>query len=491
MKARVLLINPPTSRDQFIGSDNYFPLGLLSLATVLKNNNIDAKIIDVNNYYFNKEFNKSMLDDYIENVIYSFIRNYNPDIIGIGCIFSGAFSNLKLIACEVKKNSPHLPVVIGGIHPTIFAKDILKKYLYIDYVIIGEGEYSFLALVKSLLIQSDDYKNIDGIAYRLNGDVVVNPKTSFIENLDELPFVDYDILDEEYSMGTSGWYSPKNIQVGQPYPIITSRSCPNRCTFCNMWLVHGPRFRPRSPEHVLDEMQHLYEKRNARYFQFMDDNLTYDKQRILEICRGIKERGMNIQFDTPNGVAISRLDEEVIDAMIDAGMVRISIAIESGSEYIRNKVMRKGLTTEKIYEVVKACAEYPNLFINAFFIIGMPQETSETLQDTHDIISSLPFDKYALSFATPYPGTELFTYCINHNLLPHKIEEYVDIGNLQGRSDFPHFEPHEVTIEELVTFQKKCQNYLMEKRKKSPYPSNYPFRYVGESYDQKLCIETQ
>jgi len=492
MKARVLLINPPTSRDQFIGSDDYFPLGLLSLATVFKQHGMETKIRDINNHFFEKELNQTIFLDYIQNELLPYVEMYCPAVIGIGCIFSGAFENLKLAASEIKKKFPNIPIVIGGIHPTIFAKDIIKKYPYIDYVIIGEGEHSFLLLVKSLVKQSDEYKTIDGIAYRSNGDAFINPKTSFIEDLDSLPFVDYDLLDEEYFMDTSGWYSPKNIPVGQPYPIITSRSCPNRCTFCSMWLVHGSRFRPRSPENVLDEMQSLYEKRNARYFQFMDDSLTYDKQRILAICRGIKDRNMDIQFDTPNGVAINRLDQEtVIDAMVDAGMIRISIAIESGSEYIRNKAMRKGLTTQKIHEVVNACAKYPNLFINAFFIIGMPQETDETLHDTYDLISSLPIDKYALSFATPYPGTELFKYCINYNLLPYKAEEYVDIGNLQGRSDLPHFKPHELTNENLVAFQKKCQNYLMEKRNLSPFSPNYPLRYKGGNYDQKVCIEAQ
>ena len=482
MKTKIMLVNAPIliGQNQYVDYDNYFPQGLLYLATVLKQNNIDVIILDINNFYENNMsgFSESLIYEHVKDILYKNIKHYMPEVVGIGCMFSGAFKGLKMIAREIKDMFPTIPIVIGGIHPTLFPTEILNQYSYIDYVVIGEGEFTFLDLIKCIINKKRQLDSIDGIAFRQQGSVKQNAKTKFIENLDALPFPDYSILNvEDYKMDTSNWYSPKKIKVGQPFPIISSRSCPRHCTYCSMWMVHGRKIRFRSPDNVLDQMEYLYNNYNVRYFQFMDDNFSFDKKRILEICKGILKRKMNIQFDTPNGVAINRLGQEVIDAMVDAGLIRISIAIESGSEYIRNKVMRKGLASEKIYEVVDACAKYSHLFINGFFMIGMPQETHKTLVETYEMIKKLPLDKFAIFFATPYPGTELFDYCVKHNLLSFKTEEYVGINNLQCKADRPHFKPHELTMEDLLKFQTKCRDYLKEKRMRCPFPLNYPLRY--------------
>lgn len=483
MKTKIMLINPPTMNNEYIGSDNYFPLGLLYLATVVKHNNMDVMIVDINNYYYPNiyDVNETMLHEYIDGHLYKYIKHYMPDIIGIGAIFSGAFRGLRIIAKRIKDMFPNVPIVIGGITATMLAREILRKYSYIDYVVIGEGETTFLELARCITNKRQSLENsIDGIAFRHDGGIKLNPKTRFIDNLDALPFVDYGILNvEEYKMDTSGWYSPKKIKTGQPFPILSSRSCPQRCTFCNMWLVHGPKIRLRSPGNVLDEMEHLYNDYNVRYFQFIDDNLTFDKRRILEICNGILKRDMNIQFDTPNGICINRLDQDIIDAMVDAGMIRISVAIESGSEYIRNRAIGKGLRTEKIYEVVEGCAKHSHLWIKGFFVIGMPQETYETLEETYKMIKELPLDTFGVFFATPYLGTELFNYCLKHNLLPYKVEDYVNVDDLQLGAMRPHFKPHKLTEEDLLRFQKKSYDYLKKKRMASGLPHNYPLRYRG------------
>lgn len=483
MNARVLLINPPIDRNQLVSSDNYFPYGLLSMGTVLKERKIDVKIMDINNDFFSKVFSDQLLKDYIVKELFSCIESYRPDIIGIGCIFSGAFKHLKMIANQVKRRFPDIPIAIGGVHPTIFAREILGNYSDIDYVIIGEGELSFLQLVECLAENKGFLETIDGIAFRDNGGIKLNPKRSFISQLDELPSVDYSIVgvEEYYNMDTSNWYSPRGIKVGQPFPIISSRSCPNQCTFCSMWLVHGPKIRCRSAENVLDEMECLYREYNVRYFSFMDDNMTFYKKRTLGICNGIVKRRMNIQFDTPNGVAINRLDDEIIDAMVEAGLVRISVGVETGSEYIRNKIMLKGLTNEKIYEIVESCARYKHLFIMGFFIIGMPEETHKTLDETYEMITTLPLDAFSVSFATPYPGTELFSYCMKKGLLPFKIGDFVDSENLHGNIEHPFFEPHKLAREDLVIFRKKCFDYLKDKRSAANLPtsrSTVPLRYM-------------
>lgn len=488
MKSNVILINSPTITDQFIGAERYYPLGLLALGSVLVNENINVKIIDVNNRYYSRKIDKEILSSFLEHELRSLIEEHHPTVIGIGCIFAGAFYGLKIIAKWIKENYSNIPIVIGGTHATIFANSILEAFKFIDYIVIGEGEYTFLQLVR--LLESGGYNSIEmleGIAFRKHGKVMITSKNNFIKELDNLPKINYDLVNViDYHMDTDNWYSPKKLSLGQPFPIITSRSCPERCNFCSMKLVQGLKTRFRSAENVVAEIELLYNKYDSRVFHFMDDNLTIHKRRIIDICNGIVKRNLNIQFDTPNGLAIRRLDDDIIQALISAGLTRVFIAIESGSEYIRNDVIGKHLSNAKIYEVVEKLSKYKHLYIHAFFIIGMPEETIQTLDESFNMIKTLPLDRIGVFYATPYPGTRLFNYCLIHNLLPYKHNEYMEINNLQHLSDQPHFEPFKVSTTELITFRKKCYDYQDSKRKASQLPVNYPLRYDNDSTIQRL-----
>lgn len=480
MTFKVLLINPPSSRLYLPNRENYFPLALMSLASVLKENSVRVKIADIENHFYSHALSQTALYYYLKTYLHRILQTFHPDLIGIGCIFSGAFHNVTLIAHFIKQQQPNTPIVIGGIHPTVFAEEILTRYSDTDYIVLGEGEDTLVSLVGVLTNRDKDVRAIDGIAFRCKGKVIVNPKTKYIYPLDELPYPDYKSIDvKTYKMDTSQWYSPGGKDLGQPFPIISSRSCPQKCSFCSMWLAHGAGFRPRTAKHVLDEMEYLYKEYKTQFFQFMDDNMTFDKSRTMELCAGIHNRGMNIQFETPNGIAINRLDRQMIDALVKAGMTRTALGIESGSDYIRNKVIRKGLSTEKIYDIVNACAEHNTLFIKGFFVIGFVEETLETLQDTYNMITSLPFDKISVNFVTPYPGTAFYKQCIKAHLLRYKEEDYLDVATFQDSDPLPHIKPSALTYDNLIDFKHKCMAYMDGKREKVKVPNNYPLRYVG------------
>tara|TARA_Y100000034_G_C6887985_1_gene407987 strand:- start:720 stop:2342 length:1623 start_codon:yes stop_codon:yes gene_type:complete len=476
---RVLLLNPPTDRTQFVGSDNYFPLGLLMLATILEKDNDIVEITDLNNVFFTRELSKDLFTEHMEQVVLPYIKEFKPDMIGLGGTFSGAFKYTKIISALVKNKFPEIPTVVGGNHASTFKGMIIERFRSIDYVVVGEAEHTFPELLKSVVHNNGEgLGKIDGLSYRKGGhlgspydpslekvhtprkDIVVQNKYYYITNLDDVPVADFDIVGvDKYYMDTKEWYNPHNIEVGQPFPIISSRSCPMRCTFCNMWHVHGPEIRYRSADNVVDEIEYLYNKYDARYFQFMDDNFTFDKKRVIRIMNEINRRNLKISYDTPNGIAISKLDADVIKAMVEGGLIRISLAIESGSEEIRN-IMMKGLKQRKIYEIAKEFEKYPHVFVKAFFIVGMPEETHETLEATRNMIENLPLDKFSINYATPFPGTALFNQCKSKDLLRYDVVDYVEIDNHQLRSDRPHFKPFELTEKDLMEFVAWGDEYL-------------------------------
>jgi anaerobic magnesium-protoporphyrin IX monomethyl ester cyclase len=482
---KVLLLNPPTDRTQFIGTDNYFPLGLVSLATVLKANEDIVEIIDVNNDFFHKQLDDDIFAKHVEEVLVPYINKFKPDLIGVGGTFSGAFKYTKRMGELIKNHHPTIPIIVGGNHASTFKGMVIQRFKCIDYVLIGEGEYTFPEFLECIVKKNESgIKEIDGICYRKGGhwhntydpsagnphtpeeDIIVQEKARYIDNLCDLPHPNFDVVGvDNYYMDTSNWYNPRGIAIGQPYPIISSRSCPMRCTFCNMWHVHGPKIRDRSAIDVVDEIENLYNKYGARYFQFMDDNFTWNKERIVEMMNEIVKRGLKIQFDTPNGVAINRLDSEVIKAMVDGGLVSISIAIESGSEKMR-KIMLKGLPQQEIYDMANELAKYKHVFVKAFFIIGFPEETHETLEETRKMIKEIPLDKFSINYATPFPGTALFAQCKANNLLKYKEEDYVEINGHQLRSDRPHFKPFNLTEKDLMGFVEWGDSYLAKYSKK-------------------------
>jgi len=466
---KVLLVNAPATVDGCSSRRSiYFPIALLSVGATLRGQGHDVRVADLNNLQI-EDF-----AHYLDTVFASQLKLHKPEVVGIGGLFSGAWPFQKLIAQCTRRILPEAVIVFGGIHATMFSKEILDRYQFVDYVVIGEGEETMATLVGRIHSHSD-VSDIDGLAYRSPEGAIVHPKTRYAD-LDTLPPPDYSLINVcDYQINTESWWSPRGMRVGQPFPILTSRSCPKRCSFCSMHLVHGPRIRYRNPVSVVDEIERLHDSFGAVYFEVMDDNLTYSRQHVLGVCSEIRRRNLKIQLCTPNGVAVKGLDREVVGALVEAGLVRICLAIESGSAEIRNRAIGKGLSDEEIWSAVKTCAEHPTLFVVGFFVLGMPQETSGTLAETVALASALPLDKAQVFFATPYPGTVLHRICTQDGLI--KAADLLESAGLKNDTDTPHFVPAHVGSEELVAARKAVLDCYQIKRTTMGIPENQPFRY--------------
>ncbi len=465
---KVLLVNPQTP-NMISNKEYYIPPNMLYLAGALKNAGISVKILDLNILKpWNEKSRKGL--ELCERVIFETIIDFSPSLIGIGCLFSGHFPLVLNYTKKIKEQFTTTPIVIGGIHPTIFHAEILVNCPSVDYVVLGEGEDTIVkiaSILKKKNVDTNDaidLNSIDGVAYRRNGKTTVNPKKSFIDSLDDAPFPAYDLINiKDYYYDTSGWHNPRNLSINTSIPILTSRGCPMLCNFCSMYNVMGHRWRARSPEKVVDEIEYLYNKYNHRHFSFMDDNLTLKKSHVLGICNQIVKRKLNIQFETPNGIATATLDKEVMNALVEAGLVRLSLAIESGSDFIRNKIMRKKLSTEKIIEIVKLTKQYKHLYVRAFFLIGMPEDTRETLEETYKMIEEIDVDQPCVTNLMPFPGTQVFDQALKDKLFIDNL----DINNIWKMDTFYYsgnkrffIKPYNMSLEDLQEFRCKFDDLI-------------------------------
>jgi len=407
-------------------------------------------------------------------------------VVGINCLYSGLFPAVLHLARTVKALDSSITVVIGGIHPTIYTREILDTYgAAIDAIVIGEGESAFVEMLNCLESgERSCLDGIDGFGHATDGRVAIRPKSVFIEHLDDVPFPAVDLLNiEDYFTDTSGWHNPKSIPIKTPVPILSSRSCPKMCNFCSMHFVHGRKIRYRSPANVVAEMKMYIERYGLRYFNITDDNLTINKKRLIELMNLIVSEKLDIQFSTENGVYLNTLDEEALDAMSQAGLARLHMAFETGSDYIRNQVIGKNLYNKKIYEIrdILVKEKYNHIYLYGYFVIGLPEETHETLDDTYRLITSFPLDNYSLFYAVPFPGTKLFEQCARDRLF---VKDYFyDTNILVSQGDVgqmvkgtPNVKPYNLELSALIDFKKKAMEYLHEKRSASNLPVSSPMR---------------
>lgn len=389
------------------------PLGLLYLASYLREfTEHEIFVIDAtDNKYVSKLEDGRYWYGISQEQMIDRLSEIQPDLIGISCMFSRKKSDFYSCAKVIREFFPNAIMLGGGTYPSLFPKEVLESD-YFDYALLGEAEESFVELVDKISNNKKDFDTIDGIAYEKDGEFIVNEKQYFISDLDKIPPPARDLINYD------AYLTRKSILHGlglkKSASILTSRSCPNRCNFCSMFRIHGPRWRGRSAKNVFEEMKDLNQNYGVKEFFIMDDNFTFQKDRVMDLCNMIIDSKMKIRWNTPNGISIRTLDKELLSTMKKAGCKSICVAIESGDEELRNKVIGKKLHDWQIKNALDAAREV-GIFTTAFYIMGMPGETAEKFENTLKQVRELPVNGVAAAFANPLPGTKLYDDCIKNN----------------------------------------------------------------------------
>jgi len=344
------------------------------------------------------------------------IKQRNPDIVGVAGPFTSQIDNTLKVVELAKQVNPKILTVVGGPHVSTVPKEFLEEAKSVDIAVTGEGEYTLLEVAQYF----EDKKPLDeilGIAYRQDGVVTLNAARPFVENLDELPYPAYHLVDMEYYLSNKkiGYRSFQNRAIS----MVTSRGCPFNCCFCAVHLHMGKGFRAHSAKYVLNHIQHVVDTYGVKNIFFEDDNLTLDLKRFETICDGLIERKIKIRWETPNGIRADRLNMELLKKMKKSGAVSIFVGVESGDQEILNKVVCKSLDLNRVVEFAKN-AKQIGLKTGAFYIIGFPGEKKENMQRTVDFALRLKRDYDVgmhLFTATPSYGTRLYEQCKKNGYL--------------------------------------------------------------------------
>ncbi|WP_448535220.1 B12-binding domain-containing radical SAM protein [Pseudothermotoga sp.] len=370
---KVLLINPAHRGYYFRLEAIYPPLGLMYISSILKRANYPVTLIDMNVQPFDWR-----------NFDYS-----DFDVVGIS-VDRPRFPLAKQIALRAKNHG--VITVLGGPHATAEYKSILREGIC-DYVVLGEGERTFLQLIESLE-HGEPHTEIDGLAYLLEGEVFAKPP-EFVQSLEELPLPDRENV-KLY----------KTKFCGQPATsMITSRGCPFDCEFCSASQFMGCRISERSVENVLKELE-LVKKMDYGSVIFFDDNFTLNAKRTIELCEGMLKRNLNFRW-----WAFARADEllnreDLLEAMSKSGCKMLFIGFESAEDKVL-KEYKKGLSSSIAFEVIKLLKKY-KIDVFASFVIGALSDTKESIMKTVQFAKKLKASIVQFSILTPYPGTRLY-----------------------------------------------------------------------------------
>ena len=264
------------------------------------------------------------------------------------------------------------------------------------------------------------------------------------------------------------WNNPKKKDIKLAVPIVSSRSCPFNCIFCSASKIMGRPQRLRTSKNVLDEIEYLYKERGQNYFEFVDDNINVNQNHAWQIFSGIIKRGLDIQISLSSGIHIASADEEIIRLMAKAGLAMIKLPIEHGNDYIRNKIIGKNLSKDQIFKITRVLRQY-NIFIFGLFIMGFPEDTPKTLDDSYKLMCKLKLDIYEMASLIPFPGTRLFEQCWRDKLLVPKLSLKDlwrgDINFDASQHDKIYIKPYNMSTKELKKYRKKFEKIrLFSKR---------------------------
>ncbi len=432
---RVTLIYPGYSLEEEFGklkdiAPRCMPLGIASVAAVLENEGHDVSCID------------TTISCTKPNELKNRLSKENPDVIGLS-ILTPMFDTIKKKLKIIREVCPDVPLIGGGPHVMFYPESIFKHFPELDVAVDGEGEYTMLNLLNELKKKSPNLKNVNGLVLHNNGNIVCTKTEDYIKDLDELPMPARHLFPVKE-------YRPSVMRYKQlpSLTMFTSRGCPYRCAFCHQ--TFGKMVRTRSAKKVFEEMMVCNEQFGTKDFEFHDNSIACNRERLKELCRMlIKEK---CDFTWTGQLRVNEVDRELLWYMKKAGCWSLRFGIESGVQRLLDYIT-KDITLKQTGKVIELCNEIGIITYGAF-IIGLPTETQQETRKTINFAKELPLHYAHFSIYTPRPKTRLYELAKadGFDVEDSAYENFWSgiVGHL------PNYAPSGRDVEELAKWQKKA-----------------------------------
>ena len=407
--------------------------------------------------------------------IRKYLSEYRPDVVGITNPSTFHANDAFEVAKIVKETDRNILVVFGGAHASSDPESVLQN-TEVDIVVIGEGEETLLEIVRRYE-NEERLDDIAGTCVRQGGSIKNNPPRKYIEHLDSIPFPARHLLPMDIYFETA--LKETNYAMRNKIAtVITSRGCPGKCIYCAVKTVWGRRWRGRSPQNVVDEIEHLNRKYGVGEIHFLDDSISVNRDRLMGICDEIIRRKLDIKWTTPNGIAIWLLNEPLIKRMKEAGCYRLTFGLESG-----NSETLRYLGKRYDYDHAKKIIKYAHrigLWTIGTFIIGFPDEKRDSMEDSINFALNSYLDFAVFYIANPFPGTEMYEIYKREGLLDGLTPDQI----VRGTST-KHF-----THDELMEIQGKAFSTFLRSRMLKPWRALSKIRTVEDArYTVKLATK--
>ena len=405
----ILLINPAPSGTLKAVGVLFPPLGLLYLAA-----------------YTEKEGHQVIVQDLAAQKRRGEIDFKRFDIVGISTDTTRHDQALRL-AKKAKDNG--CTVVMGGPHPSYVDEEILLTGR-VDFIVRGEGEITFSELTASLEKNNGKFHSIQGMSFLSNGKLVRTPPRPFIEDLDTFPFPARHLINMDD-------YRRTKLGGREITPLITTRGCPYQCAFCSSSHFFGTRVRARSVGSVLNELQEIHDRYHFSAVAFMDDTFNLSPKRVIELCRGIVERKLDLWWWNLSRIDLLLRNEEMVKEMVKAGAKALFIGVESCDPKTLEE-LGKGFDVEDTVQTVEMLKRN-GLEIHASYILGGLHDTVETIHETIRFAKRLDTNVAHFCILTPYPGTAIYEQVKNRIFKWRAPWSFFDMQHLVFKHDHLSF----------------------------------------------------
>jgi anaerobic magnesium-protoporphyrin IX monomethyl ester cyclase len=394
--------------------DSTPPMGILCLGAFLRSK-VSVDIL--------------LMDQRVENAsveaVVRRVADFGAEVVGLSAMTPFA-SMLGPLTRGIRAALPKAFIVLGGPHVSAYEEESLEGNVA-DAAVSGEGELAFEQIIRARQ-EGADVRNIPGLLWRdAEGTITRNDGLiPVVEELDELPFPAYDLLDVSKYWALQGM---AHLRPHKYLSLFSSRGCPCRCIYCHR--VFGKRFRANSAERVVAEIEHYAKAFGVHDIEFLDDIFNFDSKRVLEICALIAKRNLKLRINFPNAIRTDILTEEVVDALVGAGLYHSAFALESGSPRMQ-QFMGKHLDIDKFLRGVRWATDR-GVFAHGVAMLGFPTETEEDMRATLDVACNSRLHTAAFFTVMPYRNTDLYAYVAK--TAPDKLKgvTYDDMEFTRGR----------------------------------------------------------